>query len=187
MKQNITNSFEKGLTYDLHPMLTPNSVLTDNINGTYITYNGNEFCLQNDRGNYTDNWKITDGFTPIGIKERNGVLYIVSVNQEGFTEIGSFPSPDYSVEKGKLQKNYKPLHNLKVNGIKSNFSVKGLNYSIEHPVTIEIQNSYDGSVNLILTDGVNKPRIINTGFSVNADNYEIITRNQKISTNEYDS
>lgn len=187
MKQNITNSFEKGLTYDLHPMLTPNSVLTDNINGTYITYNGNEFCLQNDRGNYTDNWKITDGFTPIGIKERNGVLYIVSVNQEGFTEIGSFPSPDYSVEKGKLQKNYKPLHNLKVNGIKSNFSVKGLNYSIEHPVTIEIQNSYDGSVNLILTDGVNKPRIINTGFSVNADNYEIIIRNQKISTNEYDS
>lgn len=187
MKQNITNSFEKGLTYDLHPMLTPNSVLTDNINGTYITYNGNEFCLQNDRGNYTDNWKITDGFTPIGIKERNGVLYIVSVNQEGFTEIGSFPSPDYSVEKGKLQKNYKPLHNLKVNGIKSNFNVKGLNYSIEHPVTIEIQNSYDGSVNLILTDGVNKPRIINTGFSVNADNYEIITRNQKISTNEYDS
>lgn len=43
---------------------------------------------------------------------------------------------------------------------------KHFNFDLEHPVSIEIQDSYDGSVNLILTDGKNIPRIINSGFSV---------------------
>ena len=78
MKQTAQNTFQDGLNYDLHPLVTPNSVLTDNINGTFITYNGNEFCLQNDRGN---NKKVSlpEGHIPIGIKEHNGILYIVSV------------------------------------------------------------------------------------------------------------
>jgi hypothetical protein len=33
-------------------------------------------------------------------------------------------------------------------------------------VDIEVQPSYDGSVNLILNDGYNIPRLINSGFSV---------------------
>lgn len=93
MKQTATNSFTDGLNLDLHPLVTPKTVLTDNINGTFITYNGNEFCLQNDRGNkYVSS--LTPGYTPIGIKEHNGVLYIVSVNGN-VTEIGTFPSPEY--------------------------------------------------------------------------------------------
>jgi hypothetical protein len=51
MKQTTVNEFKDGLNLDLHPLVTPKTVLTDNINGTFITYNGNEFCLQNDRGN----------------------------------------------------------------------------------------------------------------------------------------
>jgi hypothetical protein len=89
MKQTATNSFKDGLNLDLHPIVTPNTVLTDNLNGTFITYNGNEFCLQNDNGNtYTCN--LSKGFTPIGAKEHGGIIYIVSSNND-ITEIGTYP------------------------------------------------------------------------------------------------
>lgn len=41
-KQVATNDFNKGLMMDLNPMTTPNSVMTDCLNGTIITYDGNE-------------------------------------------------------------------------------------------------------------------------------------------------
>ena len=114
MKQTATNEFKDGMNLDLHPIVTPNTVLTDNINGTFITYNGNEFCLQNDRGNkYVSS--LTPGYTPIGIKERNGILYIVSVN-ENKTEIGTFPSPNYPESEAdyNLEQEYnEPLEILK--------------------------------------------------------------------------
>ena len=200
MKQNATNEFKDGLNLDLHPIVTPNTVLTDNLNGTFITYNGNEFCLQNDRGN---KWvtNLTEGYTPIGIKEHNGVLYIVSVNGDK-TEIGTFPSPIYPevwpdddssqeaidlYEKDKSldDKNYRPLHILKNHAPLTN---EVLGYDLQHPVTIEIQDSYDGSVNLILVDGEHKNRIINSGFSVLPNNqYKFVNRNQSVETNIYDN
>lgn len=36
---------------DRHPLTTPNSALTDALNATYVTSNGNEGMLQNDMGN----------------------------------------------------------------------------------------------------------------------------------------
>jgi hypothetical protein len=45
MRQSANNTFKDGMNLDLHPIVTPNTVLTDNLNGTFITYNGNEFCL----------------------------------------------------------------------------------------------------------------------------------------------
>ena len=63
MKQQTVNEFNDGLNLDLHPLVTPKTVLTDNLNGTFITYNGNEFCLQNDRGNkFVVN--LTEGYIP---------------------------------------------------------------------------------------------------------------------------
>ena len=52
-KQEATNGFSKGLNMDLNPISTPNEILTDCLNGTIITYNGNEWNLQNDMGNYS--------------------------------------------------------------------------------------------------------------------------------------
>lgn len=51
MKQETTNTFDKGLNKDLNPIVTPNNVLTDCLNGTFITFNGDELVLQNDAGN----------------------------------------------------------------------------------------------------------------------------------------
>ena len=59
-------------------------------------------------------------------------------------------------------------------------------FSDKYPVTIEVQDSYDGSVNLILVDGEHKSRMINTGFSVLPNNqYKLIRRKQTKPTNSY--
>lgn len=80
---------------DLNPINTPKSVLTDCVNGTFITYNGNEFVLQNDIGNYElKNCKLPTNFIPVGVKGYADILYIVSYNPlTKEVEIGSYPAP----------------------------------------------------------------------------------------------
>ena len=95
--------------------------------------------------------------------------------------------------KGKLAWEYNPLYNLvkteNSDGEKpslSGFETDKLTLDINHPVDIECQPSYDGSVNLILNDDHDKPRIINSGFSLLEDNsYERVSRNQIKATNIY--
>ncbi len=36
---------------------------------------------------------LSPGFTPIGLKEHGGIMYIASVNKDGVGEIGTIPSP----------------------------------------------------------------------------------------------
>ena len=189
MRQSANNTFKDGLNLDLHPIVTPNTVLTDNLNGTFITYNGNEFCLQNDKGNILISSLKEDEeehFVPIGAKEYNGVIYIASYCKGTF-ELGTFPSlPQNAVEETvyNLVDEYRPLKII--NG--SDFSVNGVfEYDEEHPVTIEIQPSYDGSVNLILVANECVPRIFNSGFSVLPNKQgKLIKRNTEDSTNNYD-
>ena len=94
-RQEIASTFGDGLMMDLNPINTPKSVLTDCLNGTYITYNGNEFVLQNDMGNYKlKNCKLPTNFIPVGVKGYGDILYIVSYNPiTKETEIGSYPAP----------------------------------------------------------------------------------------------
>lgn len=89
--------------------------LTDALNATYLTYNGNEMMIQNDMGNTPIQDKTTgvlaqlsDGFIPVGMKEFGGMLYIASYNpttKEG--EVGTFPSPlityDFDSEAEKIE------------------------------------------------------------------------------------
>ncbi len=56
--------------------------------------------LQNDMGNtmIQDSatgavMQLSPGFVPVGMKENGGILYIVSANKEGQSEIGTIPSP----------------------------------------------------------------------------------------------
>lgn len=68
------------------------------------------------------------------------------------------------------------------------FITDELNFSLEHPVHIIPQPSYDGSVNLILNDGINTPRLINSRFSATGKNtYEVVDRKGNNDTNIYDS
>ena len=115
MKKESVNTFsggqDGGLMLDLHPSTTPNTVLTDNLNGTFITYNGNEYCLQNDRGNFQVA-ELNPGYIPIGAKEYNGIIYIVSVKnalKDGkidtancVTEIGTYPGINWNIERNDV-------------------------------------------------------------------------------------
>lgn len=102
-KQIQTNVFTDGLNTDLHPLTTPNTVLTDCVNGTIITYNGNEYILQNDMGNYQlSKAKLPADYIPIGIKEYGNIVYIVSYNPlDKKCQIGSYPSPQTLFDSSK--------------------------------------------------------------------------------------
>lgn len=91
MRQEAVNTFNKGLVKDLNPLNTPNNVVTDCMNGSFITFNGDEMLLQNDMGNIAirknvgteenPEWEdihLGEGFIPFGVKEYGGILYIVS-------------------------------------------------------------------------------------------------------------
>lgn len=67
------------------------------------------------------------------------------------------------------------------------FITNELTFSITNPVNIVPQASYDGSVNLVINDGLNIPRMINSRFSAKGKNtYEIIDRKGNNDTNIYD-
>lgn len=121
-KQQAINTFTGGLNTDLHPLTTPNDILTDCINGTVITYNGNEYILQNDMGNYKlDKAKLYADYIPIGIKEYGNIIYIVSYNPiDKKCQIGSYPSPQTlfdNSEYGSKNENYQgvPTYTLDLN------------------------------------------------------------------------
>lgn len=94
---------------------------------------------------------------------------------------------------GDIRHQYNPLHNIKnIDGTISDFNTRELNTDQLHidlskPLDLQCQPSYDGTVNLIINDDTNPPRIINSRFSVIEDNrYRVINRNQKEQTNLYD-
>lgn len=188
-KQEATNGFSKGLNMDLNPISTPNEILTDCLNGTIITYNGNEWNLQNDMGNYSlPGCELPNGFIPIGMKAYGDILYIISYNDNlKLSQIGTFPSPEYNGINGNIVKKYSPLQNYKKSGSDTYGDfIANLNMDLKHPIDIEIQESYDGSVNLIINDDKNEPRLINSGFAVReGGKYELIERNQYEQTNKY--
>lgn len=104
--EQATNMFNKGMQLDTHPMTQNNDTLTDCLNGTLITQNGNEVILQNDMGNRrVDNAFLPAGYQPVGMKEYGGIIYVAAYNPiTNKSQIGSFPSPQKkfnNIENGK--------------------------------------------------------------------------------------
>lgn len=104
MSQETMNQFSDGLIMDLNPLTTPNNVLTNCLNGTFITFNGNEFVLQNDMGNgRVETAYLPSGYVPVGIKEYGGIIYVASYNPiTNRSQIGSFPSPERNISSEEL-------------------------------------------------------------------------------------
>lgn len=100
----IKNTFQNGLVLDFAPTATPNTVLTDALNATLITYNGNEMSLQNDMGNgRVETAYLPEGYIPVGSCEFGGIIYIVSYNPlENKSQIGCFPSPERNIESKEI-------------------------------------------------------------------------------------
>lgn len=76
---------------------------------------------------------------------------------------------------------------LRESGELVDFITNELSFNISNPVNILPQYSYDGSVNLILNDGLNIPRLINSRFTITGKNtYKIVDRKGDNDTNIYD-
>ena len=105
LKKSTNNTFDKGLLMDFNPIVTPNNVLTNCLNGTIITFNGNEYALQNDMGNgRVETAYLPEGYIPMGTAELGGIIYIVSYNPlKGVCQIGSFPSPERNLTNDEFQ------------------------------------------------------------------------------------
>lgn len=103
-------------------------------------------------------------------------------------------------QKGALVYEYNPLKVLRLGedliesdkvtypkGSLVDLDTELLPFDLNHPVDIIPQQSYDGSVNLILNDGNSFPKLINTRFSSTGMNtYQIVDRSGDNDTNIYD-
>lgn len=112
-RSEATNTFDQGLLMDINPMVTPNNVVTNCLNGTLITYNGNENVLQNDMGNgRVETAYLPEGYVPLGTAELGGIIYIVSYNPlTDKCQIGSFPSPERNITQDELPSASVSIHN----------------------------------------------------------------------------
>lgn len=90
---------------------------------------------------------------------------------------------------GKLQWKYSPLKNILNESNKIvDFKINANDFKINilNSVDMLAQQTYDGTVNLIINDDSNPPKIVNSRFTKIEDNgYRIINRNQKEQTNLY--
>ena len=104
MKQEATNTFSEGMILDLNPLTTPNTVLSNALNATLITMNGNEFSLQNDMGNgRVETAVLPTGYVPIGVTSYGGIIYVASYNPKtGRGQLGSFPSPERNLTQDEI-------------------------------------------------------------------------------------
>lgn len=119
MNKQAVNTFKEGLVMDLNPLANDNKSLTNALNATFITQNGNELMLQNDMGNGRINRvRLDDGYIPIGMKEYGGIIYVASYNpKNGKGQIGSFPYPKLEWENSDFQYNEITLNALYGNEI----------------------------------------------------------------------
>lgn len=119
--------------------------------------------------------------------EYNGILYSEEELEEKF-QITLDESQEYWKRNGqKIYETSEEVPSLRLKGELVDFITDQLSFDLEHPVNIIPQYSYDGSVNLILNDGINQPRLINSRFSATGkDTYEIVDRAGSNDTNIYD-
>lgn len=156
MKKEAVNTFSEGLVMDLNPLTTPSNVMTSCLNGTIITYNGNEFVLQNDMGNgRVETAYLPAGYVPIGIKEHGGIIYVASYNPlTNKGQIGSFPSPERNISSNEINQIAKVID-------PSSFDNDG-SFSTTYKL-----NLFDGSDNLVLRSGDKFSIVVSGGSGPN--------------------
>lgn len=120
---------------------------------------------------------------------------IITYNGRGLSGVSSA----FINRNGNLSDSYSPFFNLiRSSGKLDEFSTNKLNFAGEGdklnkltpplaPVDIEIQPHFDGSVNVILNDDKNLPRIINSRFSVQeGKTFEVVDHKGNTDENLYE-
>lgn len=152
-RQGSSNGFSQGIIMDYDPMGTPNTALTNALNATFMTYNGNEGALQNDLGNgRVESAYLPEGFIPIGTTSFGGIMYIVSYNPlQDVCQIGSFPSPERNFTKSESQSGSFSFTLDKLLKFSSEFDDKDLNQYSGFQLIVPLLN--DDNQEIQLTSG----------------------------------
>lgn len=211
MQNRSQNTFTE-LNTDSHKLNTRPNVMVDAINATLTTKGKNQLILQNLDGNELISL-LNPGYQPLGVTVYKDIAYIISglFDSAGTFvngEIGTYPSPDWNnlfLFNGNIdperylpiQPIYSALRNFS-NSPESEdlnddsnydepFRTKKLNFKNDRLIEIEVQPSYDESVNIIFTDNYNSPRLVNSRFKMSADGKSaaLADRRQSKDTNTY--
>ncbi len=168
-KAEAMNTFADGMVMDINPLVMPNSGLSNALNATLITFNGNENVLQNDMGNgRVETAYLPEGYVPMGTAELGGIVYVVSYNPlTDKCQIGSFPSPERNITSDEIQT---PKQSITNESFQSNWgshsSHKVIKQSIVKLKLLQDSNSDDGIYKLYPGD---KYTIYATSLAGNKD------------------
>lgn len=195
MAQPTVNRFYKGLNSDMSLTDREQTMYLDGHNVRLARREEGTLWATNFRGN-EETFELSEGFIPIGSKEFDGYLFILSVNPDtGVGEIGSFPSPAIT---GGITRAYRPLQNYTTEnyvaqigddcllpdvGEFGSLRTEHLGFRCDKPARVEVRLDYDGSVNIYFTDDFNPWRCVNSGFvlKTGASNGRYITEDMVIS------
>lgn len=106
--------------------------------------------------------------------------YVVASTETSYITVNNINYAKYSAQTTQRY-SYYPKNSI------IDLDTTNLTFDLEHPVDIIPQQSYDGSTNLILDDGLHTPKLINSRFSSTGMNtYQIVDREGDNDTNIYD-
>lgn len=192
-KKLARSSFAKGIAVDLDESFSAQDGIEESWELRLLNEDGAGLVATNRRGTEQIGL-LTLNYRPLAIAQLSGVAYIISGEvgangtMTGRGEIGCFPSPKPGTS--NLEMAYRPLSNY--GGDSGEFSqLNGpmrsslFKFKEDTQMDIELQPDYDGTVNIIFTDGVNPIRIINSGFTVLSGGQYSLIKRQGRETNYY--
>ena len=185
--EQATNQFTKGMQLDTHPMVQSNDTLTDCLNGTLITMNGNEVILQNDMGNRrVDKAFLPPGYEPVGMKEYGGIIYVAAYNPiTNKSQIGSFPSPQKklsSQETNSGRFDFSIFTNIKSSNVEEDPSLGNINVLKSDSFMIPLTNDLNlraGDKFAIYSEGLSELENILTNYNNTQGNKAYSPKNRK--------
>ena len=166
MKQ--VNVFHKGMVMDIDPtLISQDSWTFPTIGARIVNLQGKGYVCQNLDGT-NELFSLGNNMVPIGGTEFNSILYIFSAKTDdpGVIEVGSYPSPrSWTNGSTGLENNYKPLKIFGDLDDRQDMRTSLFNGTVLNRMEVIARESYDNSVDLFFTDGVNPLRTINSGFA----------------------
>ena len=192
------NSFEKGCQIGVHPWVQQAGTASVLENARLLSKENTAMVVQA-MPSTTLLESLPEGSLAYASANYNGIAYLVlHYPVTGVSEIGSYPSPNHAggpvtvggrvYAANEMVPKYSAFQNLRKSGEKTYgpFSTAKLALSQDNDISMVIQPDYDGTVNVIFTDGKNPIRLVNSRFSVLPDNlFEIIDRQGENDTNLY--